>query len=899
MKENNHKRWKSGLLAVLTALVVCIALIPAQSADAATIKINLSGYNTVPTLDYGQSYGIKGTITCDVNISRVEVGVVSDKTKGWVSGAKYDNKSVNAKTFDLTKADASVKFGSLAAGKYYYRIWVHPKGGAAKMLLNQSFTVNKSVAADLKLSGNNTVPDLTVGLGCDLTGTITSKAIINRVEIGVVSDKTKDWVSTAKYDNKKVNAKTFDLSKANPYIQFSSLPAGTYYYRIWVHPAGNAAKKMVDQKFTVKSAQDARIVLSDSAKIEDFTEGEDASVSGMITSDVTLSRVEIGVVSAKTGDWVSTAKYDNKAVNSLRFDVSTADASINFAKLPAGTYYYRIWAHPAGQSAQRLANQKFTVLEIPASITLTGNNTVPKLETGSDYKLKGTITSDVTLSRVEIGVVSAETKNWVDKAKYDNKAVNAKTFDISTATSSIKFSSLPAGTYYYRIWAHPSGKSAQMLLDQEFTVVDTSTAVSTVALRNYANVPNLTEGTEHQMTGTIVSDRVIKRVEIGVVDASTRGWLKTHKYDNIAVNDTTFDVAAANDSIDFSTLQEGGYYYRIYAHLEDGTVKVMANQYFTVKAKTEALGGDQTGTAQGGDEGDPDEEAGSADEPADPEKPSVTIEVNTIPDLQKGSSCNISGTITSNTDISRVEIGVVSKSTKKWCDNAKYDNAEVNAKTFDISAADSSIKFGALISGTYYFRVYAHTADGTVHTLANQEFEVIGLGANEEAINAACDWAVMIANDNSFTYGVGDRAHRFGCYFCDTNIRKKGAELVDGHSYEKTYCCNPFVHAAFAHGAGDAGMLADCQKGTGVTMKESSYTKYGTWVNAGKPSYSNLQRGDVLVKSNHVVLYIGNGQIVHAAGEGWGDGSIKVQDLSTSYYSTFSFVMRYTGTGKF
>lgn len=172
---------------------------------------------------------------------------------------------------------------------------------------------------------------------------------------------------------------------------------------------------------------------------------------------------------------------------------------------------------------------------------------------------------------------------------------------------------------------------------------------------------------------------------------------------------------------------------------------------------------------------------------------------------------------------------------------------------------------------------------------------------NAGAIDAACEWGVSIAEDDSFTYGTGNRAHRTGCYFCGTNvgpnINRKGSSLVSGHSYEKTYCCNPFVHACYAHGAGDQTMLAACRKGKSVGMKESSYTRYGHWKNVGKPSYSDLRRGDVLVKHSHVALYLGDGQMVHAGHEGWGADTIEVRDISSKNYGGYSFVMRYTGTG--
>lgn len=200
----------------------------------------------------------------------------------------------------------------------------------------------------------------------------------------------------------------------------------------------------------------------------------------------------------------------------------------------------------------------------------------------------------------------------------------------------------------------------------------------------------------------------------------------------------------------------------------------------------------------------------------------------------------------------------------------------------------------------YDIKVIGYTSDGAVQSPeAEKKFEIIEEPMdNAAAIEAAVQWGIHIAADDSFTYGAGRRAHRFGCYFCQTNVgpRKnlKGKSKVNGHSYEKTYCCNPFVSACYAHGAQDPAMLKACRSGHGICMTKKSFTRYGCWKSAGKVSRSNLKRGDVLVRSDHVMMYIGDGQIVQASGGGWDAGSIQVTNLGGRKYS---FVMRYTGTG--
>ena len=80
-------------------------------------------------------------------------------------------------------------------------------------------------------------------------------------------------------------------------------------------------------------------------------------------------------------------------------------------------------------------------------------------------------------------------------------------------------------------------------------------------------------------------------------------------------------------------------------------------------------------------------------------------------------------------------------------------------------------------------------------------------------------------------------------------------------------------------------------------MNSGDYTRYGNWENIGKPSYNSLEKGDVFIYEGHVMLFIGDDLIVHAAAEGWGANSIRTDDARVWYDNDIRFVMRYTGTG--
>ena len=139
--------------------------------------------------------------------------------------------------------------------------------------------------------------------------------------------------------------------------------------------------------------------------------------------------------------------------------------------------------------------------------------------------------------------------------------------------------------------------------------------------------------------------------------------------------------------------------------------------------------------------------------------------------------------------------------------------------------------------------------------------------------------ALDLAADNRFHYGAGRAAHHNGCYFCGTNPGKKA-----GHGIKKvkfTWCCNPFVHACYAHGGGDKLALSLCRRrgswdyktGTGYDRLASQGRKFKKIHN---PSLSKLIPGDVGCSSNHVKMYVGkwNGKhhICHSSG---GDNNIE------------------------
>ena len=173
-------------------------------------------------------------------------------------------------------------------------------------------------------------------------------------------------------------------------------------------------------------------------------------------------------------------------------------------------------------------------------------------------------------------------------------------------------------------------------------------------------------------------------------------------------------------------------------------------------------------------------------------------------------------------------------------------------------------------------------------------------------VNGACSWAVQIAGDNRFHYGLKPMSQHNGCYFCGTQTLIGGRSKLGVNDYEFTYCCNPFVHAAFSHGGGEQTMLQICQKGSSYDYHQGrGYDTSPLFAKLGKPAMNKLIKGDVICYSNHVMLYLGNGKIAEAAGgddnvqysDKW-NNSIRVCTLSDDRYAKAWGAFRYIGNVK-
>lgn len=162
--------------------------------------------------------------------------------------------------------------------------------------------------------------------------------------------------------------------------------------------------------------------------------------------------------------------------------------------------------------------------------------------------------------------------------------------------------------------------------------------------------------------------------------------------------------------------------------------------------------------------------------------------------------------------------------------------------------------------------------------------------SNAEVLANTIKFAKWIAGDNDFHYGHGKEAHHNGCYFCGTqpsSKKKAGIKM-----WEHTYCCNPFVHACWAHGGLIPEALKRCQEGRSWDFnKGSGYDASKLFDKLGHPPIDKLKAGDVLCSDTHVLLYLGGKKYVDAGlqddnvihSDRW-NRSIGIRNLTNSNY---------------
>ena len=552
-----------------------------SSSTATDDSIKITNNATIPNIMVGKAVSIRGTVTsAKSNITKITVGVF-DANNTLVTG---NSASPNAKIYNVANMDAAVKFGNLKAGTYYYKVLVTNAAHKDYEAVNQKFIVSESGSStttdQIKMTNGVTIPNITAGKSVSIRGTVTS----------ATSNITKLIVGIYREDGTSVtgrtvvpNAKSYDVSKIDPYVKFGGLSAGTYYYKVLVTNATHTNYAVVNQKFTVSDGSTTttdKLSMTGGVTIPNIKVGNVVSIRGTVTSaSSNLKSVTVGVYDSNNK--LVTGK--TATPNAKTYNVRNLDAYVSFGDLKAGTYYYRVFATNATTTNFPVVEQKFTVsangsTTASDTLSISGGTSVPNITEGTSVVVKGTVSSaSSNITSVTVGVYSASGNLITGKTAKPN----AKSYDLRKLDAYVNFNLLTPGSYLYRVTVS-NGTKTQQLVNQAFQVKakgGSSQSQDRLTLSGGRTIPNIKVGKAVSIRGTVKSATSnITSLTVGVFTAS--GNFVTGK--TVKPNAKSYDVSRLDNYVNFNILSADTYYYGIIATNGSYQNQIVSYQKFKV-----------------------------------------------------------------------------------------------------------------------------------------------------------------------------------------------------------------------------------------------------------------------------------------------------------------------------
>lgn len=394
-------------------------------------SVDNEGIDIPSSIAYGDNISNAGSIFFNPRMDEITVGLKNEN--GWVKNHHQTFKFDKSRTkFSLSSIDKNVfETEGMEPGAYTFCAEVKVDDFSVDVA-KHSFTLTKEAKIDTK---SVTYPsELSPGKRFSIKGTVKSSAKITSLKLGIVNSKGK-W---EKSYTVKPNKYSYDLSKIDSKIKFGTLSAGSYRYKCIVNYAGRSSIAFNHQfyvmSFTMSGIKHPSVLFK----------GKSFNLVGILKSKPSMSEITIGVT--KDGKWLKDF-YVKTTKSTTEYNIAkSADSKLHFGKLPVGEYTYRCTAKILGHT-KTCFDYKFEVSD-DATFSLSGVLYPPKeLGVGKSFSIGGTITSNVDMSKIRIGITDSDGE-WL---VYRDSSPKSKTFNVASVDKYITFGTLPTGTYFYRI----------------------------------------------------------------------------------------------------------------------------------------------------------------------------------------------------------------------------------------------------------------------------------------------------------------------------------------------------------------------------------------------------------------------------------------------------------------
>ena len=598
-------------------------------------RITISGYTTPEdTRSIGEPFSIRGVIESPSNLTSVTVGVYN------TAGTRVIGRAVTpkAKSYNLRNVDTLIKFGTLKAGIYRYKV-IATDGKGTSTLVNKIFTV-LSDAQTVTPGTYNIVTRDNTGYGLYVGGCSTSNGA--NIYLGKTAAMTKFmefkliYINDGYYAVKNVGSGKYltvqgqsSKSGTNVYQHYTGtlwqiLPdsKGGYYFVPKCAPGcclyvqnGKVALKQNVQIYSSRMAalQSFKVLQPASAKKATISgrnlpsvlnEGDRFNIRGTISSNTPLTSVTVSVLNS-TGTQIV-----GKSVqpNTKTYDLKKIDAQISFGDIPAGVYVYRIYAKNTGGTAT-LANKSFVVLGDSRTVKDGTYNIVLKTNTKFGIRVQGS--SNAEFANIQMWTLNAANKYFQYKVSYQGNGyykiqnVGSGRYvgiegQSSKAGANVRQSA--AGTLFQILYdgaayrfvpkcapacalnmtggAAKNGNNIRIFghnnaARQRFAFKSVTSSTGKATISGATFPSDMYAGTPFSIRGVISSPTNITKVTVGVYTSAGANAIGR----TVNPNTKTYDIREVDTLIKFGTLSRGDYIYRVVATNSAGTVTLVSTKF--------------------------------------------------------------------------------------------------------------------------------------------------------------------------------------------------------------------------------------------------------------------------------------------------------------------------------
>lgn len=340
----------------------------------------------------------------------------------------------------------SIAYRPTAAGKYTIR--ADAINGAGYISTNHTFQVNSS--STLPTNFTLTSDKTTYTLGEAVTITPSAQ---NATHYAISVWRGRFGTGERVYVN-------FNLPGR---ITYRPTQAGMYTIRADAKNSAGYISKEITFNVESQSAPSSQLRIDPTAyPTGSLKRGSYYSLRGTISSNYTLSWVKGEVLDANGQAVCSKTQYPGSTSYSLLN--SGIDYAMTFNTLAVGNYTLRYSAADSSGNSTSWTSPSFAV---QSSLAIgAGRYTPGTLRRGSYYSINGTITSDVNITRVTVGIYrsNGEATEYVRTAY-----PNSRSYNIVNQDYYMMFNRLAVGSYYFRVTASDASGTEKTLVDNAFT----------------------------------------------------------------------------------------------------------------------------------------------------------------------------------------------------------------------------------------------------------------------------------------------------------------------------------------------------------------------------------------------------------------------------------------------